>query len=532
MNKTQNNNLLPRPPIVVILGHVDHGKTTLLDFIRKTNVAVKEIGGITQSIGAYEIIHAPHESQINADYTQINADNISVNQRNNQSESAFSQHESAPAEGRKITFIDTPGHEAFSKMREHGAKIADLAILVVAADEGVKPQTKEALEHIKSENLPFIVAINKIDKPEADVEKTKNQLLQNGVFLEGLGGNIPYQLISAKTGEGVNELLDLILLAAELEDLKYNPKAEPEGFVISVRPDPYRGLGVGVIITNGILKTNQGIATATAKGKIKILENFLGKKVDQLEAGSPAFIFGFENQPLVGETFKASEQLEISEKEKNVLKPQAKEIKNISFPQKEEFQKEESVLTVILKTDEAGSLDALEKMLSSISQEIPEVTIKIIDRSIGNIFENDIKLASSGKAIIIAFHSRANQPIKNLAQILKVKIISSDIIYELEKQIKELIKQKLTPFKRRIQILKIFGERQGKQQIVGGRVLEGPIKNKESFEIWFNDKYIGQGKILNLQSQKKDIDQAEKNQEIGLLIESDVFINSGYHLLL
>ncbi|PIV13002.1 hypothetical protein COS46_02520 [Candidatus Jorgensenbacteria bacterium CG03_land_8_20_14_0_80_38_39] len=517
---------LARPPIVVVMGHVDHGKTTLLSYIRKTKMP-KEPGEITQTIGAYEITH----TQINTDKTQINADNISVNQRSNQRESAIdvsvnqrsNQPESAPSEGRKITFIDTPGHEAFSQMRSRGAKIADLAILVVAADDGVKPQTKEALGHIKAEELPFIVAINKIDKPQADVEKTKNELLQNSVFLEGLGGNISYQLISAKTGQGIDELLDLILLAAELEDLKYEPEGETQGFIISVKSDPRRGLTVGVIVKNGALKIGQEIATSTAKGKIKILENFLGERVIKLEPSSPALIFGFETPPLAGANFVAGnppkiEILEMKEPEKE---------KPTSFP-----AEAKNVLLVLLKADETGSLEALEKILFYLNQQIPEIIIKIIDRSIGNIFENDIKLASGAKAMIIGFRVSPNQPIKNLAQILNVKIISSEIIYNLEKEIKELLKKMSTSTKRIVEILATFGKRKGKQQIIGGRILEGPVKNKESFEIWFNEERLGQGKILNLQSQRKDIGEAKKDQEIGLLVESDAAITIGHHLIL
>lgn len=213
-----------RPPVVVVMGHVDHGKTTLLDYIRKTSVASREAGGITQSIGAYEITH---QSQIGADKTRINADNISVDQRSNQRESApadLPAEASAQAGGRRITFIDTPGHEAFTKMRSRGANIADLAILVVAADEGIKPQTKESIKILGETKTQFVVAITKMDKTNADIERVKNELLTNGVMLEGYGGQTSYQPVSAKTGEGVNELLDLILLSAEMENLTYDKK--------------------------------------------------------------------------------------------------------------------------------------------------------------------------------------------------------------------------------------------------------------------------------------------------------------------
>ncbi len=252
-----------RPPIVAVMGHIDHGKTTLLDHIRQTNVAGKEAGGITQSIGAYEISH----------------------------------------KGKKITFIDTPGHEAFSKMRERGAQAADLAILVVAADDGVKPQTKEALKAIRQANISFVVAINKIDKNNADIDRVKSDLRDNEVFLEGDGGDISWQAISAKKGEGVEELLDLILLVAEVADLKYDPAATPTGVILTARMDSRRGLTVSAVLRDGTLERNQKIITATAGGRIKILENFLGENSPTLTPSAPVLIMGFEQLQQIGEIF-------------------------------------------------------------------------------------------------------------------------------------------------------------------------------------------------------------------------------------
>src|SRR3989338_9617354 len=255
----ENKNLIPRSPIVVVRGHVDHGKTTLLDYIRKTTFAEREAGGITQSIGAYEIIHAPHESPISADKKQINADNISENPRSNPRESALSDRVPpkalAVAQGKRITFIDTPGHEVFAKMRSRGANIADLAILVVASDEGLKPQTKESIKILEETKTPFVVAITKIDKNNADIERVKNELISNGVLLEGYGGQVSYQPVSAKTGEGVNELLDLILLAAEVEHLTCDKNTVASGYVLEAKMDRRRGLEAVVIVKNGVLKS-------------------------------------------------------------------------------------------------------------------------------------------------------------------------------------------------------------------------------------------------------------------------------------
>src|SRR3989344_3533059 len=252
---------LTRSPIVVVMGHVDHGKTTLLDYIKKTNIAGKEAGGITQAIGAYEVTH----------------------------------------NGKQITFIDTPGHEAFSKMRSRGATAADLAILIVAADDGVKPQTKEVIKILKDTKTAFVVAINKIDKNNADPERVKSDLLNNEVMLEGYGGGISYQQISAKTGEGVPELLDLVLLATEMDALTYSEEEPASGFVVESKLDRRRGNEVVVILKNGVLRRGDEVYTPSVEGRVKILENFLGDSVAELKPSSPALIFGFEKLPEVGE---------------------------------------------------------------------------------------------------------------------------------------------------------------------------------------------------------------------------------------
>ena len=281
----ENSKNLKRPPVVVVVGHVDHGKTSLLDYIRKTNVAGKEAGGITQSVGAYEIEHG----------------------------------------GKKITFIDTPGHEAFSKMRVRGAHVADIGILVVAADEGVKPQTKEALKALQDSETPFVVAMTKIDKPNADLDRVKNDLTANNVLLEGYGGNVSYQGVSSKTGEGVNELLDLILLTSDLEDLHYRPEHLASGIVLETKLDKQRGNTITVILKDGVLRRSDLIITPSARGKIKILENFLGKPVNELLPSSPAVILGFEILPEIGEEFMAGQ---LSEKDLgNILKRGLKELK-------------------------------------------------------------------------------------------------------------------------------------------------------------------------------------------------------------
>lgn len=468
------DNLLPRPPIVVVMGHIDHGKTTLLSYIRKTKMP-KEPGEITQSIGAYEIKHGE----------------------------------------KKITFIDTPGHEAFSKMRQRGAKVADLGILVVAADEGVKPQTREAIEILQESKTLFVVAINKIDKPNADIEKVKMDLTQAGVLLEGFGGNISWQVISSKTGQGIGELLDLILLAAELEGLTYDPTAKASGIIIESKMDSRRGLAVAVIVKDGILRVGDEITTASAVGKVKILENFLGERVDKLEPSSPALIVGFENLPQIGEEF-FSGKVELAE-----IKPVNREIREISAQ-----ISEDSRINFILKADVSGSLEALSEIIKTISN------VKIISESVGDITDGDVKSALNTNAIIIGFKTRVNKAAENLAKAQDIKIITSEIIYELIKKLEEEIENLKEPeINGQLEILAVFDKRAGKRQVIGGRAISGSFKNNLIVDIQREEKIIGQGKIINLQCKKQDIGQVSEGEECGILLEADILVSVGDKLI-
>lgn len=464
-----------RPPIVAVMGHVDHGKTTLLDYIRKTSVAEREAGGITQSIGAYEVTHS----------------------------------------GKKITFIDTPGHEAFSNMRTYGAKVADLAILVVAADDGVKPQTKDAIARIEAAKTPFVVAINKIDKPGANVEKAKQDLANAGVYLEGYGGNVSWHAVSAKTGEGISELLDLILLAIEVD-----PPQEPEGLasgiVMSAKLDPRRGIFVSGVIRGGIVSPTMRVATASASGKIRILEDFLGKGQKSLTSSAPCAIIGFESLPKVGEVFF------VGNDEREVLdaaKATAEALKEKTFS---EIQ--ENALPLILKADESASLEALEGVVEKLKATYP---LHVINASIGTIYEGDVKSAESARAIIIGFRVKTDRAAENVAHAKKVNIVSSPIIYELERSISEYAMKAAARETCTIEVLAVFGVAKGKQRVVGGRVVRGPVKNQSAFEIWNEQRLIGPGKILNLQSGRVDVPEAVEGQEVGLLVESDDPIKVG-----
>ena len=465
---------ISRPPVVVVMGHVDHGKTTLLDYIRKTSVASREAGGITQSIGAYETEHS----------------------------------------GKKITFIDTPGHEVFIKMRSRGANIADLAILVVAADEGIKPQTKESIKILGETKTQFVVAITKMDKTNADVERIKNELMTNGVMLEGYGGQTSYQPVSAKTGEGVNELLDLILLSAEMENLTYDKNAVASGYILEAKMDRQRGLEATAIVKNGTIKTGEFISTETAKGKIKIMENFAGESVKELSPSSPALIIGFETLPQVGEAFSAIEKSELPE----VRPLNLPEIKPANLPAIEESL----ALRLVIKASDSGSLEALSGIIKAIAEQKP---LKIIAESVGDVNDNDVKTAISGKAVIIAFRSKTEKGPKYMADINKIKIISSEIIYELVKAIEEFLVQLEKPLPLgTLRILAVFNQNDAKKQIIGGKVESGVFKNKSQFNIDRDNVIVGSGRVTNLQQQKKDATEVPEGKEVGILISSETMV--------
>jgi len=485
--------LVGRPPVVVVMGHVDHGKTSLLDYIRKTTTAAREAGGITQSIGAYEIMHA------NSALPPEGSDNTNT-----------------PMQiGRRITFIDTPGHEAFIKMRATGAHVADLAILVVAAEEGVKPQTKEVAKVLHDTKTPFIVALTKIDKPEANVERAKQELANEGVLLEGYGGQITWHGISSKTGEGVNELLDLVLLTADLEHLTYDAATPASGFILESRMDSRRGLEAIGILTNGTLRTGDSIHTPSAKGKIKILEDFAKRRVDTLSPSAPCVIIGFESMPRAGETFTVGETA-----------PRA-EIKN-AVPTTSELNKDS--FRILLKADDSGSLEALSSVMRNLDVEKP---ISVIAESVGDVNDGDVKLAQTTGAVILGFKIKPNAVAKTLSQTRSVRIVASAVIYELVKFVENEIKgvhERATTGE--LHILAVFNNAKLEKQVVGGKVTKGVFKNKAQFDIVRAEQAIGQGRVQNLQQQKKDAPQVQEGSETGLLVSASVAILAGDKLVI
>ncbi|MCD6085409.1 translation initiation factor IF-2 [bacterium] len=486
--QNEQNNLVERPPVVVILGHVDHGKTTLLDTIRKTKITEEEAGGITQTIGAYEIVH----------------------------------------QGKKITFIDTPGHQAFKKMRAFGAKVADVAVLIVAADEGPKEQTLEAFNYIKEAGIPVLVAINKIDRPQSDVLKTKNQLSKVGIYLEGFGGEIPSIEISAKQEINIDQLLDLILLLGGFQQLKADPKGPAKGLVIESFLDYKRGNTATLIIKNGTLHRGQFIGTFSSLGKVKILEDFLGKKVESLTFSSPARVVGFETLPLVGEEFFTSfdfEEVKNFKKEKETKRPITTLLENPT--------KESLIFRLILKAKSLGALEALKEIVKSVQKEFyPKIVFEIVKENLGVVSEGDLKLAKTSKAIILAFDTKKDFE-KELLELYQPKIIESKIIYEiqknLERELNEILKEEKEKFLGEFEILKVFSSLK-KRKLIGGKVISGEIKINQEVRIFSDDKELGGGKILNLRKLKKDIKIAKEGEEIGILLESEIEVKEGFFL--
>lgn len=477
-----------RPPIVVVLGHVDHGKTTLLDTIRKTNIVEKESGGITQHIGAYQIEH----------------------------------------KGKKITFIDTPGHEAFSQMRSRGAKVADIAILVIATEEGIKPQTKEVISYIKKEKIPVIVALNKIDKPQANPEKVVGELEKEGLIVEERGGQVPVVKISAKEGTGLTELLEMILLVAEMEELKTSIKKPAKGVVIESYLDSKRGATATFLVFEGIFKIGQWVVCGNSYGKIKILENFQGEQIKEAEPAMPAIVIGLNEVPIIGEKFEVVESEELA-KRKTKEAPTPKEVGVPTSSVSGGGVGSGKTLNLVLKADVQGSLEAIEDNLGKIDLE--GVSLNILKTEVGETSESDVKTAYPASALIIGFRVKVPIDILNLAKRSGVRVKTYEVIYELFEDIRKEAAKLLEPKITRedlgkLKVLAIF-RKEKSRMIVGGKVTDGKVVNKTSLDVIREGEKIASGKIIQLQHNKKDVPEVEKGREAGILFEGEPVIEEG-----
>jgi len=481
-----------RPPIVTFMGHVDHGKTSLLDAIRKTKVAESEYGGITQHIGAYQISLR----------TKLH-----------------------PEREEKITFLDTPGHEAFTRMRARGAKITDIVVLVVAADEGVMPQTIEAIDHSKDAGVPIMVAINKIDKPNIDIDRVKKQLSQYGLVPEEWQGNTIMVGVSAKTHQGIDELLELIILQAEMMDLKANYNKLAKGVVIESEISSKEGIVATLLVQNGTLRLNDNFIVGLHYGKVRAMFDEYGKKLSEAPASTPVRVIGLTGLPQAGEEFfvvpdeeQAKEIARLrmeKEKQKKLQPPKRLDLESLSSKIKEGKIKE---LKLILKVDTAGSSEAIKELLEKIKT--PEVSLNIIHESIGDVNTSDVLLAEVSGAIILGFNVDIESKAKELAQEEGIDIKIYNVIYELSNELKLALQGMLEPktkkvFLGRAIVKKVF--KLSKAGTVAGCFVEkGKILRSSNISLLRNGKVIYEGKISSLKRFKDDVREVSEGMECGI----------------
>ena len=491
VTKKHEPNIVVRPPTVVVMGHVDHGKSTLLDYIRKSNIVESESGGITQHISAYEVSHKDENGVL-----------------------------------KSITFLDTPGHEAFSKMRARGAIASDIAILVVSAEDSVKAQTLEAYNTIIESKIPYIVAINKIDRPNANIEKTKMDLIEKGIYLEGMGGDIPFVLISAKVGTGVSELLDMILLVSMMHETTGDMNKPASGVIIEANREPKRGISATAIIKDGTLASGMFVACGEAIVTTRILENFLGKPIKEATFSSPVRLVGFESMPEVGNVFQSFYTKKEAENYVNEMKDNR--LSNKMSSDNEVLSGK--IIPLVIKTDVAGTIEALEKEISKLNNN--EIAFKIVSKGVGSINESDLKMASINKdTIIVGFNIKIDNGARDLNESLKVDVQIFDIIYKLIDWLKEIIeerrpRQEVMEVTGTLKVLKTFNGTKDKQ-VIGGKVTTGRITDNGTVRIMRRDFEIGRGKIAGLQQNKLKAKEILEGTDCGVSIESKIDIAPG-----
>ena len=483
----REEDLVERPPVVTIMGHVDHGKTTLLDYIRKSNVASGEAGGITQEIGAYQV----------------------------------------ECNGKKITFIDTPGHAAFTEMRARGASVTDIVIIIVAADDGIMPQTKEAIDHAKAAKVPIIVCINKIDKPEANIDRVMTGLVEAGLTPEEWGGDTIVTKISAKTGEGVDELLENILLIAEMQELKANPNRYATGAVLESKMDKHVGAVATLLISNGTLRLGDPIVVGTAFGKVRTLKDDLGRNIVEAPPAMPVEITGLSSVPSAGDKFMAFETEKQAKQiaSDRALREKDADTNRTGMSLEELFGKINEGLkeiNVVLKTDTNGSLEAVKSSLEKI--DVEGVKINVIRGAVGGITESDIVLASASNALIIGFNVRGNNKVLDMAKQYSIEIRLYDIIYKLVEDMEKAMKGMLEP----IYEEKVTGTAEIRQlfkfskvgMIAGCHVTSGTIKNNDKARVIRDGIVIYNGSIKSLQHEKDQVKEMSKDHDCGLTLDN------------
>jgi translation initiation factor IF-2 len=472
------NTPLPASPIVAVMGHIDHGKSTLLDYIRKSNVVDGEAGGITQHLSAYEI--------------------------------------TIPYQGtdRNITFIDTPGHAAFTGMRERGASAADIAILVVSAEDGVKAQTVEALNTIRAAQIPYIVAINKIDRPEANIERAKQMLAEHEVLVEGYGGTIPWVAVSAKVGTGIAELLDTIILVADLEGISNDPSGTAQGIVIESKLDPKRGISATIVIKQGTLASGQFVVAGTAITTTRIMENFLAKAVKSAGPGTPIHLVGFDSAPVVGTAIHVFDKKRDAEQyvQEQATTPQI-DTTTLSSTHK--------VVPLIIKTDVYGTAEAIAGEISAM--QVEGLHIKVIGKGVGVISEGDIRLAQSDKeSIIVGFNVGLDARARIANETVGARVETFDIIYKLTEWLAEELERRRPRVETRevigtMKVLKTFSSTKDRQ-VIGCRVISGVITAGAKVTVIRRDFPLAEARIIEIQQAKQKVKEVTDG-ECGLQVE-------------
>lgn len=456
---------LTRAPIVTVLGHVDHGKTTLLDSLRKTSLTAREAGGITQSIGASQVV---------------------------------------TKDGAKITFIDTPGHSAFSKMRARGANVADIALLVVDASSGIKPQTVESLNLIKEASIPFIVVATKSDLPGADSEAVQGQLEKEGVTFEGRGGDTPLVSVSAKKGEGLTDLLDVISLLSQVKGLKGSPEGELEAPVIETSKGK-RGGEVTVVVRSGKIKVGDLLYSESEQIRVRGLFDHKGSPVEEIAAGEPGLVLGFSKLPLIGSVLRKERNSQVSEFEKQTQKPKI----------------EKNKIPIFIKARNSGALEAV--VAGSPSE------IAVVDAKVGDVFESDVLEAKASGARIYTFESKAAPTVLKLAESEGVKIQSFNVIYELFESLNDLVKAGAEEVVGRAEILASFPYE--KKKVAGSKVLEGVISKTARLKVIRGDKVIGEAKAVSMKKGKEVINEAKTSEEFGIIFDKELAFEVGDMIL-
>jgi len=495
-DKEETKDLQKRPPVVTIMGHVDHGKTSLLDAIREANVAAREAGGITQHIGAYSV----------------------------------------EMKGRQIVFIDTPGHEAFTRMRARGAKVTDIVILVVAADDGVMPQTLEAIDHARAAKVPIIVAINKIDKPEAQPERIKQQLADRGLLPEDWGGDVVMVPVSARTQQNLDLLLEMIFLVADIGDLKANPNRPAMGTVIEAQLDRGRGPVATVLVRNGTLNVGDFFICGAVFGKVRAMQNDRGAQVRKAGPSMPVEVLGLESLPEAGDDFQVVTDTAKAKQIVNFRDQKAREAalaksSRVTLEQLHQQMKEGEVkeLPVIIKTEVGGSAEVLTETLQKLSND--KVKIRVIHSGVGAINESDVLLASASNAIIIGFNVRPERNAANLAEQEKVDVRLHTIIYNLTDEIKAAMSGLLAPvykevYKGKAEVRETFRiTKVG--NVAGCQVLDGVVTSRSDVRLLRDNVVVYTGKISSLRRFKDDVSEVKSGQECGITLENFSDVKQG-----